>query len=136
MPARYLLESGTVDGYQLEDATGVLILESPTPTRGRISWAEFEVAFVPTRGRVSFAELEVPTVPTRGRVSWAELQAPFVPTRGRNSWSEFEVPAIPTRGRVSWAEFEVPDAAASDEEHKRCGGQGPSGTFTGGMSWF
>jgi len=64
------------------------------PTRGRISWAEFEVPFQPTRGRVSWAEFEVVFVPTRGRVSWAEFEAPVVATRGRASWMEFQIPAV------------------------------------------
>lgn len=92
------------------DNTGITI----TPTRGQVSWAEFEVPNLPTRGRVSWAEFEVPTVPTRGRASWAEFEIPLVPTKGRVSWAEFEVPdlpATPTRGRVSWAEFEIPFSA-------------------------
>lgn len=82
----------------------------PTPTRGRVSWAELEIPFVPTRGRASWAELEVPTVPTRGRVSFAELEVPLVPTRALVSWAELEVPEppTPTRGLVSMVELEVP----------------------------
>jgi hypothetical protein len=82
----------------------------PSPTRGRISWAELEAPLAPTRGRLSWSEFETPLAPTRGRVSWAELEAPLAPTRGRASWAELEVPspASPTRGRISFTEFEVP----------------------------
>src|SRR3990167_4160409 len=66
----------------------------------------------PTRGRVSFVEFEVPNAggatPTRGRISFAELEVPFLATRGRVSFAEVEVPNLATRGRVSFAEFEVP----------------------------
>lgn len=85
----------------------------PTPTRGRVSFAELEVPQVATRGRIAWAEFEVPSVATRGRVSFAELEVPQVPTRGSVSFAELEVPQVPTRGRVSWSELEVPNVPAA-----------------------
>lgn len=84
------------------------------PSRGQVSWAEFEVPGVVTRGQVSWAEFEIPIALTRGRVSWAELEVPSLLTRGRISWAEFEIPNAPTRGQVSQAEFEIPDPLAGD----------------------
>ena len=80
-----------------------------TDRRGRVSWAEFEVANAPRMGRASWIELEVPTAPRRGRTSWLELEVPTAPRRGRASWIELEVPVAPRQGRLSWAEFEVPE---------------------------
>ena len=88
----------------------------PTPTRGLLSWAELEVPFVPTRGLLSWAEFEVPLAATRGLVSWAEFEVPAAaasPTRGLLAWAELEVPLVPTRGLLSWAELEVPTGGAT-----------------------
>jgi hypothetical protein len=85
---------------------------APDPTRGRVSWTEFELPLAPTRGRISWTELETPLAPTRGRISWTELEIPLAPTRGRVSWTELELPIAPTRGRVSWTELETPNAPA------------------------
>jgi hypothetical protein len=112
--------SGTFDGSVNMSAveTGSAVIANiynsagtPTATRGRVSFAEFETPLVATRGRVSFAEFETPLVATRGRISWGELEAPIVGTRGRLSFAELEVPGgdpAPTRGQVSWAELEAP----------------------------
>ena len=110
--------SGDLPENDTETGTGfnpwfeIQTTDPATPTRGRVSFAEFETPFVSTRGRVSFAEFEVPLVSTRGRLSWAELEAPITLTRGRVAWTELQVPdeiaATPTRGQVSWVEFETP----------------------------
>lgn len=107
-------------------------------TRGRVSWAEFQVPLQPTRGRVSWAEFQTPLAPTRGRVSWTEFQTPLAPTRGRISWTEFQVPLAPTRGRVSWAEFQVPDAGALSPTRGRVSWtefQVPTLATRGRISW-
>ena len=103
-----------------EEATNLHVVFQPVsggggadPTRGRLSFAEFEVPLISTRGRLSFAEFEVPLLLTRGRLSFAEFEVPTVVTRGRLSFSTMEVPSLPTSGRVSWFEFEVPEVGAA-----------------------
>jgi hypothetical protein len=108
-----LLENDTQTGTTLNPwIEFVPTITFVTPTKGQVSWAEFEIPLVGTKGRISWSEFEVPLVATRGRISWTEFEIPLVPTKGLVSWAEFEIPtasSTPTRGLVSWAEFEVPD---------------------------
>jgi len=114
-----LFFNGTTDVTDTTTADAASYLESPailtfaaSPTKGRISWSEFETPFVPTKGRLSWIELEVPFQATQGRISFVEFETPFSPTHGRFSWVEFEAPVAPTRGRTSWLELEVPSLAS------------------------